>query len=73
MEKVSNTMKKGLTLRTEPEHEASLLYQQGIKEGDILFHSRSSPSRRLNRVKLYFMLGQPTETMEDSRHRLSSP
>lgn len=66
MEKVSKTRKSGLTFAPEAGTQRLRdVINKGITEDDIMRAVRLAFEGGWNTVKLYFMLGLPTETMED--------
>ena len=66
MEKVSQTRKSGLTFAPEAGTQRLRdVINKGITEEDIMKACRLAFEGGWNTVKLYFMLGLPTETMED--------
>ncbi len=66
MEKVSQTRKTGLTFAPEAGTQRLRdVINKGICEDDILSGLKVAFAGGWNTVKLYFMLGLPTETMED--------
>lgn len=66
MEKVSQTRKSGLTFAPEAGTQRLRdVINKGICEEDILKSLRLAFAGGWSTVKLYFMLGLPTETMED--------
>lgn len=66
MEKVSKTRKSGLTFAPEAGTQRLRdVINKGICEDDIMRSLRLAFSGGWSTVKLYFMLGLPTETMED--------
>lgn len=66
MEKTSDTRKTGLTFAPEAGTQRLRdVINKGITEEDILSSLDMAFSGGWSRVKLYFMLGLPTETMED--------
>lgn len=66
MEKVSGTRKTGLTFAPEAGTQRLRdVVNKGITEEDILSSLELAFAGGWQRVKLYFMLGLPTETMED--------
>jgi|LSQX01.1.fsa_nt_gb radical SAM family uncharacterized protein len=66
MEKVSDTRKTGLTFAPEAGTQRLRdVINKGISEEDILSALELAFEGGWTRVKLYFMLGLPTETMED--------
>ncbi|NLT11834.1 MAG: TIGR03960 family B12-binding radical SAM protein [Clostridiaceae bacterium] len=66
MEKVSGTRKTGLTFAPEAGTQRLRdVINKGITEEDIMSSLELAFAGGWQRVKLYFMLGLPTETMED--------
>ncbi|MCQ2482359.1 MAG: TIGR03960 family B12-binding radical SAM protein [Clostridia bacterium] len=66
MEKVSSTRKTGLTFAPEAGTQRLRdVINKGITEEDIMSSLKLAFSGGWGTVKLYFMLGLPTETMED--------
>lgn len=66
MEKVSDTRKSGLTFAPEAGTQRLRdVINKGISEEDIMSSLELAFAGGWNRVKLYFMLGLPTETDED--------
>lgn len=66
MEKVSQTRKSGLTFAPEAGTQRLRdVINKGICEEDIMSSLRLAFAGGWSTVKLYFMLGLPTETMED--------
>lgn len=66
MEKVSQTRKSGLTFAPEAGSQRLRdVINKGIQEEDIMKSLRLAFLAGWSTVKLYFMLGLPTETMED--------
>lgn len=66
MEKVSSTRKTGLTFAPEAGTQRLRdVINKGITEEDIMASLKLAFSGGWSTVKLYFMLGLPTETMED--------
>ncbi|MBN1891419.1 MAG: TIGR03960 family B12-binding radical SAM protein [Clostridiales bacterium] len=66
MEKVSNTRKTGLTFAPEAGTQRLRdVINKGITEEDIMSALELAFAGGWSRVKLYFMLGLPTETMDD--------
>ncbi len=66
MEKVSDTRKTGLTFAPEAGTQRLRdVINKGISEEDIFSALELAFEGGWSRVKLYFMLGLPTETMED--------
>ncbi len=66
MEKVSNTRKSGLTFAPEAGTQRLRdVINKGITEEDIMSSLKLAFEGGWNSVKLYFMLGLPTETAED--------
>jgi len=66
MEKVSDTRKSGLTFAPEAGTQRLRdVINKGISEEDIFSSLELAFAGGWNRVKLYFMLGLPTETEED--------
>lgn len=66
MEKVSTTRKSGLTFAPEAGTQRLRdVINKGITEDDILSALKIAFAGGWSTVKLYFMLGLPTETMED--------
>jgi radical SAM family uncharacterized protein len=66
MEKVQNVRRSSLTFAPEAGTQRLRdVINKGITEEEILFGSGLAFSGGWNRIKLYFMLGLPTETEED--------
>lgn len=66
MKKVQDVRKSSLTFAPEAGSQRMRdVINKGISEEDILNGSKEAFESGWNRVKLYFMLGLPTETMED--------
>lgn len=66
MEKVSSTRKSGLTFAPEAGTQRLRdVINKGITEEDIMASLKLAFTGGWSTVKLYFMLGLPTETMED--------
>lgn len=66
MEKVQSVRKSGLTFAPEAGTQRLRdVINKGVTEEDLLTSAALAFSGGLNGVKLYFMIGLPTETMED--------
>ena len=66
MERISTTRKAGLTFAPEAGTQRLRdVINKNISEGDLLSAAKIALSGGWNRLKLYFMLGLPTETEED--------
>ena len=66
MDQIKRVRKTGFTLAPEAGSERlRQVINKGISEADLLATSRDAFSLGWNIMKLYFMIGLPTETMED--------